>query len=81
MCFSKRQAVFNVLISQLNKISYQIESPGQRLEGMVWTKEAYIGYFWHQTPRLGTKLCFYELIFHAHIDEKHTDPFCFVKKK
>ena len=29
--FSKRQAAFNVLISELNKTSYQIKSPGQRL--------------------------------------------------
>ena len=32
------------------------------------------------TPCLGTKLCPYELIFHACIDEKRTNPFCFITK-
>ena len=33
-----------------------------------------------RTPCLGNKLCPYELIFLAHIEENSTDHFCFIKK-
>ena len=73
---SKGQAAFNVSISQLEKTSYQIKSPEQRLYGMVWEQRSQ---YW-QTPHLGTKLYSYELVFHAHIEENSAGNLCFIKK-
>ena len=44
------------------------------------TKKPMLAIFCTWTPRLGTKLCPYELIFHAHIEENSADHFSFIKK-
>ena len=37
---SKRQATFNVPISQVKKASYRIKSPGQHLYAIVWEQRS-----------------------------------------
>ena len=44
------------------------------------TKKPILAIFCTWSPCLGTKLCPYELIFHAHIEENSTDHNCFKKK-
>ena len=43
-------------------------------------KKPSLAFFGTQTPRLGTKLCPYELIFHGYIEENRIDTFCFIEK-
>ena len=43
-------------------------------------KKQILAIFVTLTPRLDTKLCPYELIFHPYIEENCIDPFCFIEK-
>ena len=45
------------------------------------SKKPILAIFCTWTPRLGTKLCPYELIFYAPVEENSTEHLCFIKKK
>ena len=76
---SKRKAVFNVSISQLNKTSYQIKKYGSTpLRYNLGAKKPILAIFGTLTTRLVTKLCPYKLIFHAYLEENRIETFCFV---
>ena len=50
---SKRQAVFTVSISQLNKTSYQKKVPVKAFKIWFGSKETIIGFFWHFNSLFG----------------------------
>ena len=81
MGFFKRQAVFNVSISELNNTFYEIKVPVKVFKVWFGRKKPILDIFGTETPQLGTKLCSYELIFHTFIEETRINPFCVIKKK